>query len=88
MREELPVTVLDGPAPTLAAITGGTYSAARPVFVYAQRSHLDWNRAARKLADELTDQDAVGPDGYLVGLGLVPLNTRESRSSPVKEQSR
>jgi phosphate transport system substrate-binding protein len=88
MREELPVTMLDGPAPTLAAITDGTYSAARPVYVYAQRSHLDWNRAARKLADELTDQDAVGPDGYLVGLGLVPLNTRKSRSSPVKEQSR
>jgi phosphate transport system substrate-binding protein len=88
MREALPGRVLDGPAPTLATMTDGTYSAARPVYVYAQRSHLDWNRAARRLADDLTDPDAVGPEGYLVRLGLVPLDTRESRSRPVKEQPR
>lgn len=86
--DELPATVLDGPAPTLATMADGTYSAARPVYVYAQRSHLDWNRAARKLADDLTDQDAVGPDGYLVRLGLVPLDTRESQRPRVKEPSR
>jgi phosphate transport system substrate-binding protein len=80
--------VLEGPAPTLATMADGTYSAARPVYVYAQRSHLDWNRAARKLADDLTDQDAVGPDGYLVRLGLVPLETRESQRPLVKEHSR
>ena len=79
IREQLPGTVLDGPAPTLATMTDGTYPAARPVYVYAQRSHLDWNRAARKLADDLTDPAAVGPEGYLVRLGLVPLAARESR---------
>ncbi|HEY7639178.1 MAG TPA: substrate-binding domain-containing protein [Steroidobacteraceae bacterium] len=79
LAQRLPVTMLDGPAPTLATMTDGTYPAARPVYVYAQRSHLDWNRAARKLADDLTDPDAVGPEGYLVRLGLVPVALRESR---------
>jgi phosphate transport system substrate-binding protein len=88
IRDALPATALDGPAPTLATMADGTYSAARPVYAYAQRSHLDWNRAARKLADDLTDQDAVGPDGYLVRLGLVPLDTRESQRPRVKEQPR
>lgn len=88
IRDDLPATVLDGPAPSLATMADGTYSAARPVYVYAQRSHLDWSRAARKLADDLTDQDAVGPDGYLVRLGLVPLDTRESQRPVVKERPR
>jgi phosphate transport system substrate-binding protein len=79
VRELLPVMMLDGPQPMLATLTDGTYPAARPVYVYAQRSHLDWNRAARKLASDLTDPVAVGPEGYLVRLGLVPLDTRESR---------
>lgn len=65
--------MLEGPAPTLATLTDGTYPAARPVYVYAQKSHLDWNPAARTLAFELTNEDAVGPQGYLLRQGLVPL---------------
>jgi phosphate transport system substrate-binding protein len=72
-RRELGGTMLEGPAPTLATLTDGTYPAARPVYVYAQKSHLDWNPAARTLAFELTDEDAVGPQGYLLRQGLVPL---------------
>ena len=36
-RTELLGTMLEGPAPTLATLTDGTYPAARPVYVYAQR---------------------------------------------------
>ncbi|HKR37979.1 MAG TPA: substrate-binding domain-containing protein, partial [Steroidobacteraceae bacterium] len=72
-RSELGGTMLEGPAPTRATLTDGTYPAARPVYVYAQKSHLDWNPAARTLAFELTKEDAVGPQGYLLRQGLVPL---------------
>ena len=65
--------MLEGPAPTLATLTDGTYPAARPVYVYAQRSQLDWNPAARMLANELTDI-CRRSDGYLPRHGLVPLD--------------
>lgn len=78
-RSELRDTMLEGPAPTLASLSDGTYPAARPVYVYAQKSHLDWNPAARTLAHELTNEDAVGPQGYLLRLGLVPLDDVERR---------
>jgi phosphate transport system substrate-binding protein len=67
-------TMLEGAAPTLATLTDGTYSAARPVYVYAQASRLYGNAAARMLASELTSEYAVGPMGYLPRLGLVPLD--------------
>lgn len=78
-RSELRATMLEGPQPTLASLSDGTYPAARPVYVYAQKSHLDWNPAARTLANELTNEDAVGPQGYLRRLGLVPLDEQERR---------
>lgn len=86
-RSELRATMLEGPAPTLASLSDGTYPAARPVYVYAQRSHLDWNPAARTLANELTNEDAVGPQGYLLRLGLVPLDDSERRKQR-KEHSK
>jgi phosphate transport system substrate-binding protein len=76
-RELLLSPVLDGAAPTPASLANGTYPAARPVYVYAQREHLNWNQAARRIADELTSEEAVGPDGYLLRLGLVPKERRE-----------
>jgi phosphate transport system substrate-binding protein len=84
-RTELRGSMLEGPPPTLASLSDGTYPAARPVYVYAQKSHLDWNPAARTLAFELTNEDAVGPQGYLLRHGLVPLDDisrRKQRGRP------
>jgi phosphate transport system substrate-binding protein len=78
-------TILEGPVPTLATLTDGTYPAARPVYVYAQRSHLDWNRAARLLAQELTLSYSVGVRGYLPAHGLVPLDDLPDRRPRFRE---
>jgi phosphate transport system substrate-binding protein len=83
-RTELLGTMLEGPAPTLATLTDGTYPAARPVYVYAQREHLDWNPAARSLANHLSDESAMGPHGYLSPYGLVPLVEVPSRRPIVR----
>lgn len=71
-RELLLSPMLYGAAPTPLSLANGTYPAARPVYVYAQREHLNWNLAARRMADELVSAEAVGPDGYLLRLGLIP----------------
>lgn len=72
-------TMLEGVAPTLATLTDGTYTAARPVYVYAQASRLYGNAAARVLASELTSEYAVGPMGYLQRQGLVSLDESARR---------
>jgi phosphate transport system substrate-binding protein len=76
-RELLPRSALAGATPWLASLANGTYSAARPVYVYAQREHLNWNHAARRIANELTSEEAIGPDGYLPRLGLIPKEQRK-----------
>ena len=81
-RHDLLGTKLEGPAPTLATLTDGTYSAARPVYVYGQRRQLDANTGARMLAQTLDNWHVFGPTLY----GLVPLDEVERRQQ--KEEHR
>ncbi len=88
-RHDLLGTKLDGPAPTLATLTDGTYPAARPVYVYGQRRQLDANTGARMLAYELNNLYALGSPAHAwipLGHGLVPLDEVERRQQ--KEEHR
>jgi phosphate transport system substrate-binding protein len=75
-RRELS-TMLQGPAPTPATLTDGTYPAARPVYVYGQKAHLYWPAGARAFSFELASPYTVGPLGSLARRGLVPLDDLE-----------
>jgi phosphate transport system substrate-binding protein len=79
-RSELLGTKLEGPAASLATLTNGTYAAARPVYVYAQRDHLDWISGARLLAYALSNVPGFGQLGSLRSAGLVPLNEDPPRA--------
>ena len=54
-RTKLLGTMLEGPVPTLASLSDGTYPAARPVYLYAQRLRIGMNPANRSLTYGLTD---------------------------------
>ena len=73
-RTKLLGTMLEGPVPTLASLSDGTYPAARPVYVYAQRLRIAANYANRSLAYALTD-------GYTVNSrhGLVRVDGSSSK---------
>ena len=75
-RAQLLGTMLEGPVPTLGSLADGTYAAARPVYVYAQRRQFEWNRSADRLARSLTDEYIVR---YLASRGLVPVDEPERR---------
>jgi phosphate transport system substrate-binding protein len=81
-RSELLDTKLEGPAATRATLADGTYPAARPVYVYAQRSHLDWASGAQPLVYALAN--VPGFASNLQGRGLVPLDDvpRRTPSGP------
>jgi phosphate transport system substrate-binding protein len=73
-RTELLGTMLEGPVPTRASLSDGTYPAARPLYVYAQRLRISLTPGGRSLAYELRNEYTVGPQGYLLRHGLVPLD--------------
>jgi ABC-type phosphate transport system substrate-binding protein len=87
-RTKLLGTMLEGPAPTLASLSDGTYPAARPVYVYAQRLRIVANYANRALAYGLTDPYAIGSRHGLVRLDRSPGQEREPSIPPSLESLR
>jgi phosphate transport system substrate-binding protein len=75
-RTKLLGTMLEGPVPSLASLSDGTYPAARPVYVYAQRLRILTNAGNRSIAQALSDDYTVGSR-----LGLVRLDESSSQQS-------
>lgn len=64
---------IDGVLPSETAIISGDYHVARSLYVYIKEAHLAQTPSLREFARELTSDAAIGPDGYLIMKGLIPL---------------
>jgi phosphate transport system substrate-binding protein len=66
-------TTVNGVVPEYDAIAAGKYPISRKLYVYFKTSHLESNPDLKKFMEEYKSEDAIGPDGYLVDKGLIPL---------------
>jgi phosphate transport system substrate-binding protein len=64
---------LDGHCPSAAAIATGDYPLSRPLFLYVKTAHRALAPGAQGLAAGFFTPAAIGPEGYLLELGLVPV---------------
>lgn len=77
---------LDGVFPSTGTITTMDYEQTRSLFLYAKRQHsrnmqgVGVVRGIRELIVEATSEGAVGPGGYLAGLGIVPLTPADRQA--------
>jgi len=62
---------IDGVPATYETISGRSYPAARPMFIYVKAQHVRAIRGLREFVDEYTSERAWGPGGYLQRRGLV-----------------
>ncbi|MCC7274694.1 MAG: hypothetical protein IT561_18640, partial [Alphaproteobacteria bacterium] len=82
---------VDGVPPSPTTIAARSYPFIQPLFVYVKRLHIkDYlGRGAvhglRELITELTREDTIGPDGYLVPEGLVPM--LEARRTAIRDRA-
>ncbi len=65
--------VVEGVAPEFDAIASGEYPIARSLFVYVKNQHIGVIPGLEQFLAEYTSDQAWGPEGYLVDIGLVPL---------------
>lgn len=66
-------TALDGALPTYENIASGRYGLSRKLYVYVKGEHVGKVPGLAEFARELTSEAAVGPYGYIVDKGAVPL---------------
>lgn len=68
---------LDGVVPTKDAIASGAYGAVRSLYLYVKNAHRGVIPGLERFLAEFTSEAAIGPGGYLVERGLVPLAAEE-----------
>jgi phosphate transport system substrate-binding protein len=72
-RDRLRGIPIDGVDATSRSIADGSYRAARPLFLYVKAAQVGAVPSLGPFLAEYVSERAIGPDGYLVRRGLVPL---------------
>ncbi len=91
MTDLVKVLPLDGVLPSPTTVATRTYPFNRPLFIYVKKAHVKDFRGQgpipglRELITELTRERTIGPDGYLVVEGVVPL--ADERRAEVRDRA-
>jgi phosphate transport system substrate-binding protein len=70
---------IEGVAINLESIQDYSYPISRPLYFYVKKAHIGVIPGLQEYLTEFTSEDAIGPEGYLIDTGLVPLDD-ESRA--------
>ena len=57
------------------------YSLVRPLYIYAKKIRVGEVPGLREYVDEFTNEWTLGPDGYLVDEGRIPLPKEERKKN-------
>jgi phosphate transport system substrate-binding protein len=68
---------IEGVAPTEENVYAGRYSGSRRLYIYVRKGEIDAVPGLDRLAPEFLSSAALGPNGYLLALGFVPLPMEE-----------
>jgi len=80
-RDRLQAATIDGIAPEFDMIESAVYPLSRPLYIYVKPLHVRVVSGLEAFVEALTAPAAIGPDGYLIDHGLIPLPKRERRKA-------
>lgn len=69
--------MIDGVDPSFENIASGDYPVSRSIFFYVKNQHVGVIPGLAEFLDEYTSERSWGEEGYLVDIGLIPLNADE-----------
>ena len=72
-RDAISGNSIGGIEPEFDSIASGDYGVSRSLFVYVKNAHVDVIPGMREFIAEYTSDGSWSPEGYLAGIGLIPL---------------
>lgn len=79
--DKVRAVAINGVLPTFETIASDKYTAARPLFVYVKKAHINVIPGLREFMEEYVSNKAIGEEGYLADRGLVALEKSELAKS-------
>jgi phosphate transport system substrate-binding protein len=83
-RDRIKAASIDGVLPTAESINVWTYPLSRPLFIYVKQAHVGLIPGLAQFVQEFVSDDAIGPRGYLVAQGLMPMPAAWQQSERLK----
>lgn len=77
---------MDGTQPSAESIRKGDYPLIRALYLYVKDDHLGRVSGLKDYMQSFVSSDAIGPDGYLVDEGLIPLAPSELEEMQARAQ--
>lgn len=72
-KDQIQASIVDGLEPTFDNIASLKYPVSRPLFFYVKKAHIGVIPGLKEYVAEFTADKAIGEDGYLADIGLIPL---------------
>ena len=72
-EDQIQASVVDGLEPTFDNIASLKYPVSRPLFFYVKKAHIGVIPGLKEYVAEFTANKAIGDEGYLADIGLIPL---------------
>jgi phosphate transport system substrate-binding protein len=69
---------IEGVGPTFETVASSKFPAARPLFIYVKKQHVNVIPGIQEFLAEYTSEKALGEEGYLADKGLVPPSKSEA----------
>ena len=82
-RNKIQAMTIEGKEISLDSVQDYSYPVSRPLYFYAKKAHVGAIPGVQEFLNEFTSIAAVGDDGYLADIGLVPLE--ESKLQQVRK---
>ncbi|HKV06726.1 MAG TPA: PstS family phosphate ABC transporter substrate-binding protein [Thermoanaerobaculia bacterium] len=76
-EDKIKGALVDSVVPTFENIASLKYPVSRPLFVYVKNAHVGVIPGIAEFVSEYTSDKAMGQDGYLADIGLIPLPNGE-----------
>lgn len=77
-EDKLKGAKIDGVEPKFETIASSKFPAARPLFIYVKKQHVNVIPGIQEFVAEYTSEKALGEEGYLSDKGLVPPSKSEA----------
>jgi phosphate transport system substrate-binding protein len=82
-KDKVQAHTIEGVKISLSSIQDGSYPISRPLYFYVKNQHIGVIPGIEKYVKEFTSKRAAGKRGYLLDLGLVPLENLKEAISKV-----
>jgi phosphate transport system substrate-binding protein len=76
-KKKVKAAIIEGVAADTASIENGSYKVSRSLYIYVKGDHLGKIPGISEFVSELVSDAAIGPNGYLMEKGLLPLHDKE-----------